>query len=156
MNQNSSTYFRRRLIKLQKELKGEISQLSASILMGAQPIGEHDGCVSESLDKELTLERAEEDICQAVDDALARLAEGRFGHCVECGRNIAVQRLEALPYTAFCINCEHRREQGTRAEKETRPVAVNLVAQRFLRKPACKVRRDRRHYAVRRMESLLA
>jgi len=79
-------------------------------------------CNRNTATPELTLERAEEDIGQAVDDALARLAEGRFGHCVECGRKIAVQRLEALPYTAFCINCEHRREQGTRAEKDVAPI----------------------------------
>jgi DnaK suppressor protein len=41
-----------------------------------------------------------------VDEALARLAAGRFGRCVRCGRPIAAERLEALPWAARCIDCQ--------------------------------------------------
>ena len=42
----------------------------------------------------------------AVDAALARLDEGRFGTCLRCGREIAPARLEALPWAAHCIECQ--------------------------------------------------
>ena len=31
--------------------------------------------------------------------------EGRYTVCVDCGREIAMGRLEALPYTSSCIDC---------------------------------------------------
>jgi DnaK suppressor protein len=43
---------------------------------------------------------------QAVEAALARLDEGTFGTCVRCGRPIAPDRLEALPWAAHCIDCQ--------------------------------------------------
>jgi DnaK suppressor protein len=41
-----------------------------------------------------------------VDEALARLDAGTFGTCVRCGRPIAPDRLEALPWAARCIDCQ--------------------------------------------------
>ena len=41
-----------------------------------------------------------------VDDALARVDAGTFGRCVRCGRPIAPDRLEALPWAARCIDCQ--------------------------------------------------
>jgi RNA polymerase-binding transcription factor DksA len=85
--------------------------LADSILAGACPFGEHDGYVSESIDKDLSLEHKEEDLCQAIDDALVRLKDGTFGSCVHCGREIGMRRLEVLPFTSRCIKCEHEWER---------------------------------------------
>jgi DnaK suppressor protein len=41
-----------------------------------------------------------------VDEALARLEAGTFGTCVRCGKAIASERLEALPWAARCIDCQ--------------------------------------------------
>jgi DnaK suppressor protein len=41
-----------------------------------------------------------------VEAALARLADGSFGACLRCGRPIAPERLEALPWAAYCIDCQ--------------------------------------------------
>ena len=41
-----------------------------------------------------------------VDEALARLEAGTFGTCVRCGKRIARERLEALPWAARCIDCQ--------------------------------------------------
>jgi RNA polymerase-binding transcription factor DksA len=38
-----------------------------------------------------------------VDAALARIAEGTYGTCAVCGEAIAEGRLEARPWTPFCI-----------------------------------------------------
>ncbi len=50
-------------------------------------------------------ERAEQHLA-AVDAALARLDAGTYGRCVECHREIAPERLEALPWAAHCIDCQ--------------------------------------------------
>lgn len=41
-----------------------------------------------------------------VDAALARLAAGSYGACVECGESIAIGRLRALPFAVRCRDCE--------------------------------------------------
>jgi RNA polymerase-binding protein DksA len=43
---------------------------------------------------------------EQVEAALARLEAGTFGACVRCGRPIAPERLEALPWAAYCIDCQ--------------------------------------------------
>lgn len=44
----------------------------------------------------------------ATDAALARLADGSFGVCANCGRPIAPARLEARPTATLCIDCAQR------------------------------------------------
>ena len=40
-----------------------------------------------------------------IDAALARIATGEYGDCVQCGNPIAERRLQLLPDTPFCANC---------------------------------------------------
>lgn len=40
-----------------------------------------------------------------IDAALGRLEAGTYGSCTSCGREIPPERLEALPWTALCIDC---------------------------------------------------
>ncbi|HZH18188.1 MAG TPA: TraR/DksA C4-type zinc finger protein [Archangium sp.] len=49
-----------------------------------------------------------------IDAALRRMDTGVFGACVDCGYDIPIERLEALP---FAIRCE---EDATRHELEVR------------------------------------
>ncbi len=41
-----------------------------------------------------------------VEAAIARLDAGTYGACVRCGRPIAPERLDALPWAAHCIECQ--------------------------------------------------
>jgi DnaK suppressor protein len=47
-----------------------------------------------------------------VDGALERLREGEFGECIACGKEINAKRLEAVPWTRHCIECQEKLEQG--------------------------------------------
>jgi len=49
---------------------------------------------------------------ERIDDALERLAEGRYGACRDCGDPIDPRRLEALPYAARCAPCAAQQENG--------------------------------------------
>lgn len=44
--------------------------------------------------------------------ALERLREGSFGECLNCGNPIGEKRLEALPWTPYCIECQEKVENG--------------------------------------------
>ena len=49
---------------------------------------------------------------QLVRQALERLRDGSFGECQNCGEMIGAKRLEALPWTPFCIGCQEKVERG--------------------------------------------
>ncbi|MDP2758970.1 MAG: TraR/DksA C4-type zinc finger protein [Sideroxyarcus sp.] len=49
---------------------------------------------------------------QQLAAALARVANGSFGACCECGEPIAAARLASDPGTPFCANCQQAREQA--------------------------------------------
>jgi DnaK suppressor protein len=44
--------------------------------------------------------------------ALARIRDGSYGICEECGEAIAPARLRALPEVATCLPCQRLREAG--------------------------------------------
>jgi DnaK suppressor protein len=56
--------------------------------------------------RDLALRDRNEQHLAAVDAALARLDDGTYGTCVRCGRPIAPERLDALPWAAHCIDCQ--------------------------------------------------
>jgi RNA polymerase-binding transcription factor DksA len=50
-----------------------------------------------------------------VEVALARLAKGDYGKCVDCGKDIPRERLEAIPEAVRCIEDQARYEATLRA-----------------------------------------
>ena len=51
-------------------------------------------------------------LLQLVEEALSRIREGSYGECVNCGNELNAKRLEAVPWTRYCINCQEKVEQG--------------------------------------------
>jgi DnaK suppressor protein len=74
---------------------------------------------SDARDREISLilTDRDRDKLQAIDDALARIDEGSYGVCESCESDIAEGRLEALPFTRLCINCQAEREKEARTMK---------------------------------------
>jgi DnaK suppressor protein len=64
-------------------------------------------------ERNIALRNNAHDLLVQVDAALQRLDEGSYGKCARCGKEIAMERLEALPYATYCITCqaeiEHQR-----------------------------------------------
>ena len=54
---------------------------------------------------ELSLERAERIHLAEIEAALHRIKDGHYGICEECGLAIPVERLQALPWTRYCVRC---------------------------------------------------
>ncbi|TML34911.1 MAG: hypothetical protein E6G24_03175 [Actinobacteria bacterium] len=67
-----------------------------------------------TVDREIdyTLEENEERVLAAIDAALKRIEDSTFGTCRSCHQEIAIERLEALPYTTQCIDCKRKEERG--------------------------------------------
>ena len=50
--------------------------------------------------QEITLESR---TLEQIEDALKRMDEGTYGFCVRCNRPIPEARLEAVPWTPYCL-----------------------------------------------------
>lgn len=69
--------------------------------------------VAEQKDMTARLDALTERAVQEIDEALARMDAGTFGSCVDCGRDIPIERLEAVPASATCLDCRATRERGS-------------------------------------------
>ena len=68
-------------------------------------------------DIEFALIQMKAETLNKINEALARLDEGRYGHCYECGDEIAEARLRALPFAVRCKDCEEERETAIQRER---------------------------------------
>lgn len=69
---------------------------------------------TETVEREIdyTLEESDVRLLRAIDRALERIDAGSYGVCVNCGAQIAPERLEAMAWATLCIDCKRREERG--------------------------------------------
>ena len=110
--------FREALLEEKKRVEAAIQNLQAENSGNlAEEAGEetaHDlaDTATETYDRELdyTLEENSEHLLEEIEAALKRIEEGTYGICTNCGKQIVVERLEALPWATLCIDCQRDRE----------------------------------------------
>lgn len=59
-----------------------------------------------------SLSDGERNSLKLVEEALDRVREGTYGSCTNCGNTIGEKRLQAIPWTAYCIDCQELVEKG--------------------------------------------
>ena len=55
---------------------------------------------------------------QQIDEALAKLEEGTYGRCADCGAEISEKRLRAVPFARRCVTCQEKQEMLEKIEME--------------------------------------
>jgi DnaK suppressor protein len=59
-----------------------------------------------------SLSDGERNLLMLIDEAFARMREETYGVCTNCGATIGEKRLQAVPWTPFCIDCQELQEKG--------------------------------------------
>ena len=74
---------------------------------------------SEERDREINfiLSDRERAKIKEIDDAMARLADSSYGICESCGLEIGEERLDALPFTRVCRDCQQDREREAKSQR---------------------------------------
>jgi RNA polymerase-binding protein DksA len=49
-----------------------------------------------------------------IESALTRIKQGKYGHCIKCGKRIPQDRLVAIPFALMCIECKSEEERRNR------------------------------------------
>ncbi|MCJ7604923.1 MAG: TraR/DksA family transcriptional regulator [Dehalococcoidales bacterium] len=72
------------------------------------PFGKREEEATETLEleKRLALENRVRQEMAAIDHTLEKIEKGTYGVCDNCGKPIAIERLEALPQASLCIECK--------------------------------------------------
>lgn len=75
--------------------------------------GDNYDIASSERDRELSymLGDRERKKVRQIDNALLKIKEGSYGICDECGEPISKKRLQIIPYSNLCINCQSRAEE---------------------------------------------
>src|SRR5262245_10595896 len=97
---------------LRKKLAGELADMRN--FKSIDSTGDPADAAFESGSDEMASQLAELDARELaqIDRALVQLKQGTYGICEGCGGKIPVSRLNALPYTTFCIDCQREMERN--------------------------------------------
>jgi len=109
--QSSLKVERQRLLDEQKQLQA--NGLPGTERREGSPYGKREEEATEcfELEKRLALERQIDEQLADTENALARIAAGKYGLCESCGKPIKPARLQVLPQARTCMNCKghHKR-----------------------------------------------
>src|SRR6266849_6225960 len=96
---------------LRKKLAGELADLRH--FQAADSTGDSADAAFEAGSDEMASQLAEFDARELgqIERALLRLKQGTYGLCEVCQTKIPVVRLNALPYTTVCIDCQRDMEK---------------------------------------------
>lgn len=115
MDKKKLETFRKRLEERQQALRKAVSRTEEDGRIAdqdsAQDIADR---AASSYTKEFLFSQSNNDrqLLHMVETALQRIREGTFGECVSCGNEINPKRLEAVPWTRYCIECQEKLEKG--------------------------------------------
>lgn len=113
--QDKKLYFEKRLRQRQQELEQAVANtVEQALSSNTDDMRDVADQAVAGYQKELLFSQGSVRSAQLrlVRQALARLADGTFGDCVRCYQAIGAKRIEALPWTPYCINCQELIERG--------------------------------------------
>jgi RNA polymerase-binding protein DksA len=124
MNKAEMDGYRQQLFALGQRLKEKVSDLEGEALRetGGEPSGSLSNAPLHPADLgtdnfeqavAIGLLQNEDQLLEEVAAALDRMEKGTYGTCEECHQEIGRERLRALPYTRFCVDCARKYEAET-------------------------------------------
>lgn len=111
---------REQLLETKTKLLGEIdSELRAERESNKDEGMDSYDLASEERDREINfiLSDRERVKLKQIDDALERLDDGAYGVCESCGLEIAEERLEAMPFSRLCRDCQQDQEREAKSQR---------------------------------------
>lgn len=121
MDKRKAKSYRDRLLDRREGLVGQVQAAEAySRERDAEATQDPADMAANAYTKELLMSMSTNDrqLLDSIDAALARIEEGEYGKCDNCGELIHEKRLEALPWAQHCVDCQELNEKGLLAAEE--------------------------------------
>ena len=106
--------FKRKLLEMRRDLLGQVEKNKLySKEVGEDGIPDSGDVAAYSYSKEVLMGLGENERTKLrlVEEALAKIDEGTYGVCERCEEAIPVKRLELLPFTRYCVQCQSELEK---------------------------------------------
>jgi RNA polymerase-binding transcription factor len=111
---------REQLLEMKAKLLAEIDSTLRAEREGNKDEGmDTYDLASEERDREINFILSDRDRVKLkqIDDALERMDEGTYGVCESCGLEIAEERLEAMPFSRLCRDCQQDEEREAKSQR---------------------------------------
>lgn len=105
---------RKTLTEMLEELEGRLEKISADVRHSEVPLEKDFAELATQNENNEVLDQlgnAAKTEIALIRQAIGRIDKGEYGICQACGEDINPQRLQALPYTRFCIRCASKVEK---------------------------------------------
>ena len=112
--------YKRRLLELETGLSARTARkrerARGHVIDSAGDTGDvgDDSVADETVSEDFTEAELDATVLQQVRDALQRIEDGTFGRCVVDGGPIEPKRLEAVPWTPYCLKHQKLIEAASR------------------------------------------
>jgi DnaK suppressor protein len=116
MNQRDLKLFRKLLGEKMSELLAEADRTVDGMTDAKENFPDPTDRASLESNRNFTLRirDRERKLIAKIKEALARIDDGSYGKCEDCGENIGIERLKARPVTTLCIDCKSLQEAEER------------------------------------------
>ncbi len=115
MNEQTVTTYRQSLQARRDSLVGQVQEAEMySRERDLEATQDPADMAANAYNKELlvSMSRNDRQLLHLVEDALARMAKGTYGLCVNCEEPIKEKRLAAIPWARLCMPCQELSERG--------------------------------------------
>lgn len=100
-----TTPYRARLLESREQLRSRLTALKRDVRAPLDSDSEEQATQLENRDVELALDDEARAELADIERALARIEEGNYGVCQDCGKDIPPARLDAYPAATSCVDC---------------------------------------------------
>jgi DnaK suppressor protein len=101
---------RNKLLSLREDLLHKVQ--TKRVIDTSADVGDEADVASQSIEKELIFELSdnERQMLDQTEAALRKLTNGTYGLCESCRQPIGLERIRALPFARYCIDCQSKTE----------------------------------------------
>ncbi|RKX83108.1 MAG: TraR/DksA family transcriptional regulator [Spirochaetes bacterium] len=104
-----------KLVKMKKEILKHLAAESEDFQNIIEDIDPKDlaDIAADDIDKKTLEILGAQDVkrLNLIDAAISRIENGKYGICMQCGKKIPKERLEAIPYALLCVECKKKEEK---------------------------------------------
>jgi DnaK suppressor protein len=121
MDKRKVKTFRDKLLARREGLVGQVQQAELySRERDAEATQDPADMAANAYTKELLVSMSDNDrqLLNLIDEALERIEDGEYGHCVRCEEALPDKRLEAVPWARHCVRCQDLHERGLLTDDE--------------------------------------
>jgi len=141
MNKEKIAKLEKKLIDIKKERERSLIDdhlgLGESIRDNTSELSSYDnhpgdiGTETFEAEKNFSFRNNDKFIIAEVDEALRKIKNGKYGICENCGKEIAEERLDIIPYARLCIYCEEKFPQKAEDQEKGRPIEEQVLMPPF-------------------------